>query len=332
MSLLAIIWFCLAPLLLIIYCVSDGFDLGVGSIYGYFKNPKDKSDAIYAIWPVWNGNEVWLIASFGVLLAAFPPAFGTLLSAMYVPVYLVLFSVILRGVSIEFFPKTTNPLLKKVLEAAFIFGSAFIIFAIGFVGGNVLSGLPIDSQGVMQKNFLYLFNPFSIAAGIASALFFAGHGVAYLILKTEGELKERLKHMYSVAWGLSMALLIIAFISGLFLLPGSMTKPLTIALIVLSFVLYGLTFWLNRRSSYGLSFTFSSLTIAGIISACATSAFPVIVPSSLSKDFSLTIANCASTDKSLLSSLIIVLIGLPFIIGFVTWIYRVFRKSPAEHY
>lgn len=117
MSLLAIIWFCLAPLLLTIYCVTDGFDLGVGTIYGYLKNPQDKKTAIYSIWPIWNGNEVWVIVSFGVLLAAFPPAFGTLLSAMYIPVYLVLFSIILRGVSIEFFPKMTNPLLKKVLRA-----------------------------------------------------------------------------------------------------------------------------------------------------------------------------------------------------------------------
>lgn len=196
----------------------------------------------------------------------------------------------------------------------------------------MLSGLPIDGQGVMQKNFLYLFNPFSLAAGIASILFFAGHGIAYLILKTEGEFRERLKRMYSVCWGLSAALLIVSFLCGLFLLPGSMTKPLTITLLVLTLVLYGLTFFLNRRSSYGLSFTFSSLTIAGIISACATSAFPVILPSSLSKDFSLTIANCAATEKSLLSSLIIVLIGLPFILGFILWIYRIFHKSPVEHH
>jgi cytochrome d ubiquinol oxidase subunit II len=206
MSTLGIVWFCLAPLLLSIYCVTDGFDLGVGSIYGYLKNPQDRKNALYAIWQVWNGNEVWLIGSFGVLLAAFPPAYGTLLSAMYVPVYLVLFSIILRGVSIEFFPKLSNPSHIKILEVTFIFGSAFIAFAIGFVGGNVLSGLPIDSQGVMQKSFLALFNPFSLATGIASLLFFASHGTAYLLLKTEGEFRDKLKSMYSLSWILSAVL------------------------------------------------------------------------------------------------------------------------------
>jgi cytochrome d ubiquinol oxidase subunit II len=332
MSTLGIIWFWLAPLLLTIYCILDGFDLGVGALYGFLKKPEDKKNALYSIWPVWNGNEVWLIGSFGVLLAAFPPVYGALLTAMYIPVYLVLLSIILRGVSIEYLLKVKSPQLKKILEGAFVFGSGFIIFATGFVGGNVLSGVAIDSNGVMQESFLSLFNPFALSAGIASLLFFTGHAVTYLLLKTEGNFKESLKRIYPTFWLISILFMIIALVIGKFMVINSFTKPVTLIMVVLAISAYGCALLLNRRSSFRLSFTFSALAIGLLVFSCAQSAFPVILRSSLSNEFNMTIANCAGTEKSLLSSLIIVLTGLPFIATFMIWIYRVFQKSPVEHY
>jgi cytochrome d ubiquinol oxidase subunit II len=332
MSTLGIIWFWLAPLLLTIYCILDGFDLGVGVLYSLFKKPEDKKTALYSVWPVWNGNEVWLIGSFGVLLAAFPPAYGTLLTAMYIPVYLVLLSVILRGVSIEYLHRVTDTRLKKLLEGTFVFGSGFIIFATGFVGGNVLSGIAIDKNGVMQTNFLSLFNPFALSAGIASLIFFTGHAITYLLLKSEGNLKDGLKRIYPIFWLMSMGFMVAALIIGIFTVHGAFTKLVTLFMVIIALLAFGCALFLNRRSAYRLSFTFSSLAIGLLVFSCAQSVFPVILRSNLSSEFNLTIANCAGTDKSLLSSLIIVLIGLPFIAAFMIWIYRVFQKGQIEHY
>jgi cytochrome bd ubiquinol oxidase subunit II len=333
MSILAIIWFCLAPVLLTIYCVTDGFDLGVGAIYGGLKDPKDKKTALFSILPTWNGNEVWLIGSVGVFLAAFPPVYGTLLSAMYIPVYLAIACIILRGVSIEYLSKVSSPGLEKILTATFVFGSAFLIFALGFVGGNLLYGLPVDGKGIMQKNFLYLFNPVAIVAGLSSLLFFVGHGALYLAMRTEGPLKDSMKRLFDKTWKITVILMVLSILCGLIFIPGSagilISKPVTLILIILSAVLYIATYMYSRRSSIGLSFILSSLSVAGIITACASAIFPNILRSNLAKDFNLTIANSAVSDKALLLNLIIVLIALPFILAFVIWIYRIFRKSHA---
>jgi cytochrome bd ubiquinol oxidase subunit II len=335
MSILAIIWFCLAPVLLTIYCVTDGFDLGVGAIYGLIKDPNDKKKALFSILPVWNGNEVWLIGSVGVLLAAFPPVYGTLLSAMYVPVYLVIFSIILRGVSIEYLAKVSTPGLQKILTGTFIFGSAFILFAIGFVGGNVLYGLPVNGQGIMQKNFLYLFNPVAIAAGLTSLVFFVGHGAIYLALRGEGQFRESMKQFFSRSWKVTVGLMIVSVLCGFVFIPEAfgflMSKPLTLVLIVLSVVLYVITYLKNQSGAHGLSFIFSALTTATLIISGATVMFPNILRSNISKDFNLTVMNSAVSDKSLLINLIIVLLALPFILGFVIWIYRIFRKDYAKN-
>jgi len=328
MSALSVFWFCLAPVLLTLYCATDGFDLGVATIYGFIRNPEDKKTALYSIWPVWNGNEVWLIGSIGVLIAAFPPVYGTLLSAMYVPVYLTLFSIILRGVSIEYFPKVKSPGLRKFLAALFTAGSAFILFAIGFVGSNVLNGLPVDSLGIMQKGFLSLFHPFSITAGIASIIFFSDYGALYLLVKTPGW--GYMKKVFNMSWIFSFTLLLLSFLCGMFLIPGASSimkaKPVIPAVLIISALFYITAYLSARRSSYGLSFIFYSLTIAGIISSCAGVMFPNLLLSSLSRDFSMTVLNSSSSDKSLLTSLIILLAGLPFIAWFIIWIYRVFRK------
>lgn len=214
MSALSVIWFCLSPVFLALYCATGGFDLGVGTIYGFIGKPEDKKTALYSIWPVWNGNEVWLIGSIGVLIAAFPPVYGTLLSAMYVPVYLTLFSIILRSVSIEYFTKIKSPGLRKFLSALFVSGSAFILFAIGFVGSNILYGLPVDSHGIMRKGFLSLFHPFSITAGTASIIFFSDYGALYLLLKTPSW--NYMKKVFNMSWIFSAVLLLLSFSAGCF--------------------------------------------------------------------------------------------------------------------
>jgi cytochrome d ubiquinol oxidase subunit II len=329
MSTLGIIWYWLAPLLLTLYCILDGFDLGTGALYGTFKK-EQQNRVLYAIWPVWNGNEVWLIGSFGVLLAAFPPAYGTILTAMYIPVYLVLFCIILRGVSIEYMSKVDNNGLKKLLEFAFIFGSGFIAFAIGFVGGNVLEGLPVDGHGIMQKNFLSLFNPFAILAGCTSLFCFMTHAIAYLILKTDGELHAFVNKRYTALWSICTVLIAISFLYSAVTFDNVLSRITTGILLVCAALLYVAAFIFNRKSSYRISFLCSSLTIAAMIFACAASLFPVLIPSNIAPEHSITIANSAGSQKSLMSSLIIVLTGIPFIAAFIIWIYRIFGKGTME--
>ncbi len=205
------IWFILIGVLLIAYLITDGFDFGVGILYGFIpKNDIEKRVLLNSVGPVWDGNEVWLITAGAAVFAAFPEAYAALFSGLYIALFIVLVCLIFRACAFEFRSKEPSPGWRNFWDKALFIGSALPALLIGVAIGNVLGGLPIINSAIYGDylsgfvytekfpiNFLNLINPFTqhgfygLLIGIAGFIFFILHGVSWLVWKVEGKLVDR---------------------------------------------------------------------------------------------------------------------------------------------
>ena len=323
------VWFLLVEILIIGYAILDGFDFGVGVIHLFTKNEDEKRIMMNAIGPVWDGNEVWLLTGGGALFAAFPVVYATVFSGFYIALILLLAALIFRAVSFEFRGKVESASWRKFWDFAFGIGSLLPAILFGVAFGNILRGIPIDIQGNFTGSFIGLLNPYSILIGVLSLAMFITHGANYMIIKSEGELRERFVKLSSRFWILFIILYVLATLLTMFeagfLFNGVAANPIfwLIFLLLLASVLYQPV--ALKAKKYFLAFISSSISIASIIGISAVSLFPRLVPSSIDLNFSLTIYNASSTPRTLLTMLIIALIGMPIVIIYTVLIYRVFK-------
>ena len=323
------IWFLLVGVLIIGYAILDGFDLGVGVLHLFLKSDHERRISLNAIGPVWDGNEVWLLTGGGALFAAFPIVYATVFSGFYLALMLLLVALILRAVSLEFRGKVDSPQWKKVWDWAFGIGSLLPAVLFGVAFGNILRGIPINEQGIFTGSFLGLLNPYAVLVGLLSLSLFVMHGAIYLALKAEGELRERMLSVASKSWVGTVALYTLATIVTIFVSPflfeGILTNPLFwILFLLLVASLIAVPVLLKGKTPFR-AFLASSVSIASIIGLSAVSLFPRLVPSVTNLSYSLTIRNASSSPATLTVMLIIALIGMPIVIGYTIFIYRVFK-------
>jgi cytochrome d ubiquinol oxidase subunit II len=325
---LNIIWFLLVGILIIGYAILDGFDLGVGMIHLFTKDEEEKKVNLNAIGPVWDGNEVWLLTGGGALFAAFPIVYATVFSGFYLAFVLLLTALIFRAVSFEF-RKYSEVRNKKYWDFTFGVGSLLPALLFGVAIGNILHGLPIDARGAYLGTFLTLLNPYSIVVGLVSLTMFLMHGAIYLTLKSSGKQKEKMVKVANNAWIAFVVLYLIAtlltFFFGHYLFTSVLSNPVFWILLVLLFAAIIFIPIGLKTGKFGYTFTASSLTIAIMILLVALSLFPRLVPSSLDLNYSLTIYNASSTPRTLMTMLIIALIGVPIVVGYTIWMYWIFR-------
>lgn len=327
------IWFLLVGVLIIGYAILDGFDLGVGVIQLFTKDENERRININAVGPVWDGNEVWLLTGGGALFAAFPVVYATVFSGFYLAFMLLLLFLIFRAVSFEFRKFSETPEAKKKWDLAFALGSTVPALLYGVAIGNVMKGLPIeivDGKIVSHITFLGLLNPFAILIGLTGFAMFVMQGAIYMTMKTEGAHQEKMIKWANGAWIAFVSLYVISTIVTMFvasyLFQGIMKNVLfwIVFLLLLIGIIYIPIGLKNRK--FGLSFFASSLTIATVIGVLAISLYPNLVPSSIDlENFSLTIYNASSSQYTLKTMLIIALIGMPIVIAYTVFIYRVFK-------
>jgi len=323
------IWFLLVGVLLIGYAILDGFDLGVGVLHLFTKGEDRRRININAIGPVWDGNEVWLLTGGGALFAAFPVVYATVFSAFYLALMLLLFALILRAVSFEFRGKIESPKWRAACDWAFGIGSLLPAILFGIAFGNILRGIPIDATGSFTGSFLGLLNPYSITVGVLTLVLFVMHGAIYMTMKTNGDQRAWMLKWITPSWiafivVYSLATLATFFEAG-FLFHGLLANPLFWVLI---FLLFGSVLYVPvamKGEKYFRAFVASSTLITSVIGLAAVSLFPRLVPSNINLAYSLTIYNASSTPGTLSAMLIIALIGMPIVIGYTIFIYRVFR-------
>lgn len=315
---LNIIWFVLIIVLLIGYAVLDGFVLGVGTIYLSVKGDKERRILLRSIGPFWNGNEVWLVAGGGALFAAFPVVYASLFSGFYIPLILLLFSIIFRAIAIEFRNKEDSKLWKSFWDISLSVASILILLLFGVAVGNLIIGLPIADDGYFRINVFELFTPFPILVGLLSVFFFAMHGSIYAAMKTENELQINIIKKIQINWIIAT---IVYFLTAALVQFDIITGDL---LIISGIFLLILPIFV-RKNKFGVAFIISSLFAVSYIANIAFNVFPNWLLSTTSSEANINIYNGASSEYTLKIMLIIAIIGVPFVLAYTIWVYSKFR-------
>ena len=331
---LNIVWFLLVGVLIIGYAILDGFDLGVGIIQLFTKDENEKRVNINAIGPVWDGNEVWLITGGGALFAAFPIVYATVFSGFYLAFMLLLTALIFRAVSFEFRKYSETLKEKKRWDLAFGLGSFVPALLFGVAIGNILRGLPVelkDEKVISSISFLGLLNPYALLVGVLSLVLFTMHGSIYMSMKSTGIQRDRMISWINNTWIAFVVLYTIATFATFFVAPYLFRNMLDNLIFWFLFIVLFVSIIFipvaSRMKKFGLAFLSSSVMIAMMIGLAALSLFPRLVPSSINLQNSLTIYNASSSPRTLSTMLIIALIGMPIVVGYTIFIYRIFRGS-----
>jgi len=323
------VWFFLIGLLLAGYAILDGFDLGVGVLHLFTRREQDRRVNMQAIGPVWDGNEVWLLTGGGALFAAFPAVYATAFSGLYLAFMLLLFALIFRAVALEFSHHIDQAVWRRVWDWSFGLGSLLPAILYGAAVGNVLRGLPVNADGSLQVAFLSLLNPYALLVGVLTLALFVMHGAAYMAVKTEGDLQQHMVRWVSGTWMVVIVLYFIATLTTYFVSPflfeGVLSRPLFWVFFVL---LLGGMFTIPvfvRGQKHLRAFLASSLMIGSMIGLAGVSLFPRMLPSTVDPVYSLTAYNASSTPRTLTVMLVIALIGMPVVLAYTIYVYRLFK-------
>lgn len=329
MSALQVAWFFLIGVLITGYAILDGFDLGVGFWQLFNKGEKNRRIFLNAIGPVWDGNEVWLLTGGGAIFAAFPAVYASVFSGFYLALLLVLTGLIARAVSIEFRHQVKSPAWRSGWDLAFGLGSTLPALLFGVALGNVMRGIPLNTNGDFTGTFFSLLNPYALLIGLVGLAMIATHGALFLVLKTEGELAERARRWAGASWIVYLVLFLLAFVATLLgqphLTANFQAAPalwLVPALALASIIALRV---FNARGKAYSAFVASSVSIAALMGIVGASIFPNMVRATNDPSLSLTVGNASSSQLTLKVLLILALAGMPVVIGYTIWVYRMFR-------
>ena len=323
------IWFFLVGILLVGYAILDGFDLGVGALHLFVKNDLDRRIMLNSIGPVWDGNEVWLVTGGGALFAAFPHVYATVFSGFYTALMMLLFMLIFRAVAIEFRSKRPMKWWRQMWDIAFSVASIFIAFLAGVLIGNLITGVPIDVNKEFIGTFWNLINPYTVLVGITTVALFMMHGAIYGVMKTEGELQNKLRSWINNTIIFFIICYITTTMATLIYYPHMIEHfkefPALFILAVLNMLAIAN---IPREISKGkdfFAFLSSCASIAALLTLFAFGVFPNFVLASNNPGYSLNIYNAASSQKTLNIMLIIAMSGIPFVLAYTISIYWIFR-------
>ncbi|GAB4345757.1 MAG: cytochrome d ubiquinol oxidase subunit II [Candidatus Abyssubacteria bacterium] len=325
------IWFALWGVLWAVYFMLDGFDLGLGTLMPVLGRRESERRAIYnSIGPFWDGNEVWLLTAGGVTFAAFPRAYGVMFSGLYSALMLILFALIIRGVSIGFREEVESSRAKAVCDWLVVFGSVLPALLFGVAFANIFRGIPIDGEGVYRGGLLTLINPYGLAGGALFLLLFLVHGALWLAVKTGGDLGKRAGCLAGVLWYPLLAVAVGFLVATWFvtrLYDNYLAYPLLLVFPLAAVVGLLWTKLFAARGVWLWAWVASSVTIFSVTLFGVIGLFPNLLPSSLDPAFSLTTYNSASSPLTLKIMLVVALTFVPAVIIYQTWAYMFFREK-----
>lgn len=323
------IWFILVGVLFTGYALLDGFDLGVGALHLLARTDADRRVFLNAIGPVWDGNEVWLVTGGGALFAAFPMVYATVFSGFYLAFMLLLVALIFRAVAIEFRSKQPMRWWRTMWDYAFAAGSIGSAFLIGVAMGNVAWGVPLDKDFEFAGSFLGLLHPYALMMGLTTVALFAMHGAIYLLMKTEGDLHDRLRRWINPTIIVFIVMYVIFTLATLLYVPhiteAIKHEPWFFGVVVLAVLAIA-----NIPRCVTRGYDFQAFISSGGAMICLMTLFgigmyPHLLYSSPNPEYSLTVYNGASSQKTLGIMLTIAMIGIPIVLAYSISIYWIFR-------
>jgi cytochrome d ubiquinol oxidase subunit II len=323
------IWFVLVGVLFTGYAMLDGFDLGVGALHLFVKKDEDRRIFINAIGPVWDGNEVWLVTGGGALFAAFPMVYATVFSGFYLIFMALLAALIFRAVAIEFRSKEKWGWWRQMWDIGFAAGSVASGLLIGIVMGNILMGIPLDARGDYTGGLLRLLHPYSLLLGITTVALFAMHGSIYLVMKTEGDLQNRVRRWVNLTIGVFLACYFVLNVATIVYCPHLLARLDQRPLLALVFLLNVLAVMniphaIKRRSDFA-AFLSSCAAMVLLMALFGLTMYPNMVISIPNPGNSLNIYNACSSHQTLQIMLIIAVIGAPVVLAYTASVYYIFR-------
>jgi cytochrome d ubiquinol oxidase subunit II len=329
------LWFVLIAVVFIGFFFLEGFDFGVGMSTRFLaRNQTERSILVNTIGPFWDANEVWLLTGGGAIFAAFPHWYATMFSGYYLPLFAVLLCLIGRGVSFEFRRKLNNSRWTNVWDWVIFISSLLPPFLVGVLFTSMLKGMPIGSDMNMSAGFADYINIYSLWGGLTVTLLCLLHGLNFLTLKTEDDIRERAaKFAKKLTFAVLGALVVFVGLSWVKTDIFEVRMVPELILVGLIVVVYALTPYFIAKKQEGLAFTMTGLGLAFTVSAIFVGLFPRVMISSINKAFNLTVYNAASGDYSLKIMTIVVITVLPFVLAYTVWSYYIFRKrvSHKEH-
>ncbi|HMK60364.1 MAG TPA: cytochrome d ubiquinol oxidase subunit II [Dissulfurispiraceae bacterium] len=325
-----IIWFILWAVLWAVYFMLDGFDLGVGILHRYIGRNEDERGAILSsIGPVWDGNEVWLLTAGGATFAAFPTTYALMFSYLYTALLLILFSLIVRGVSLELRGKEESATWRRNWGYALVTSSFLPALLFGVAFGNIFQGLPMDADGY-HGNLLTLLNPYGLLTGIFFLFLFLMHGALWIGFRTKGYVSDQASRLANKIWYplllIAVAFLVMTKFATKLYLNFINTPIFFIVPLIAVAALLTMKVCLAKQSSIQ-AFAASCVTILMVTFTGVIGLFPSLIPSSIDPRYSLTIFNSSSSPYTLKIMTIVALIFVPIVIVYQSWNYIIFNKK-----
>ncbi|HZT38655.1 MAG TPA: cytochrome d ubiquinol oxidase subunit II [Bryobacteraceae bacterium] len=342
-------WYILVALMLAGYVVLDGFDLGAGALHLIAaRTEQERRMLLQSVGPVWDGNEVWLLAAGGTLFYAFPLLYAASFSGFYLPLNIVLWLLVFRAMGIEFRMHLANAVWRDFFDGLFSIASLLLMILFGAALGNVLRGVPLQPDHYFFVPLWTDFRPgpnpgaldwYTALCALTAAAILTLHGALYVIMKTTGALNRRLRAAVGRLWTVVVVLSIASLIATVSVRPTLLHNyrawpagwiiPLAVAA-----GLFGV-FYFSRAGQERYAFLSSCLYILAMLAGAAFALYPVLLASSSDPANSITIANAAAGPASLSLGLVWWSIGMAVAIGYFVFVYRMFRGKvgldSAEH-
>jgi cytochrome d ubiquinol oxidase subunit II len=317
------VWFVLIAVLWTGYFFLEGFDFGVGVLTKLLARDRaEKRVLINTIGPVWDGNEVWLLSAGGATFAAFPDWYATLFSGFYLPLLVILVSLIVRGVAFEYRAKRPEENWQRNWETAIFWSSLVPAFLWGVAFANIVRGVKIDRNLEYVGTVGDLLNTYALLGGLVTLTLFTFHGAVFTALKTVGDIRERARKL-ALRVGLVTAVLALVFLVWTQAHTGNGRTLVALVAAVAALVA---ALAANQAGREGWSFALSGVTIVAAVAMLFLSLFPNVMPSTLNADWSLTVTNASSSPYTLKIMTWCAGIATPVVLLYQGWTYWVFRK------
>jgi cytochrome bd ubiquinol oxidase subunit II len=331
-------WFCLVAIMIAVYVVLDGFDLGAGAVHFLVaKTDAERQLVVRSIGPVWDGNEVWLLAAGGTLYFAFPALYASGFSGFYLPLMMVLWLLILRGIAIEFREKVNSPVWVTLWDVVFAAASLLLAVFYGAALGNVVRGVPLNANGyffeALWTNFRLgtdtgILDWYTILVGVAALATLSLHGTLWLALKTEGPVHDRSQSAARAAWWIVLVMTFLVTVVTFRVQPQVLNNlsqyPAGFVFPLLALAGLAAMGWFIRHHDDLKGFLSSCLYLVGMLTSVVFGLYPLVLPASTGPAYSLTIYNAKAADYGLRVGLVWWFIGMALATTYFVYVYRNF--------
>jgi cytochrome d ubiquinol oxidase subunit II len=322
-------WFVFLALMITMYVVLDGFDLGVGALHRILpRSDAERDEATEAIGPIWDGNEVWLIAGGGVLFLAFPAAYAAAFSGLYLGLILVLWLLVGRALGIELRSQLDNPLWRAACDTVFWLSSAALALVFGIALGNVVRGVPLQADGYFSLSLFEILNWYALLIGVFGLVVLAAHGASFLAAFASGDLAARAGRLARRSWWAEVVLLAAIAYPTYTVREELLTRfgdhPWRLVFPVAAIGALLAAFVWQRAGAWRRAFLASCVFVAGLLATTAAGLYPSILPAREDRPFGLTIYDAASGDQALKTALFWWPVGIALAAAYFTLAYRRF--------